>query len=125
MGSMPDASAALPGWSVWADFGVFCPQFGRAAQLGQLSRARLIRAHRGVPRGEREREPRGARLGDGARDARRGAACGARGARWTTLCVRAQLFYSFFKTLVGKEVVVELKNGDTRARAHARGSRGG
>ncbi len=49
----------------------------------------------------------------------------ARAARWPTLCVRAQLFYSFFKTLVGKEVVVELKNGDTRARAHARGSRGG
>lgn len=27
------------------------------------------------------------------------------------MCARAQLFYSFFKTLVGKEVVVELKNG--------------
>ena len=29
-----------------------------------------------------------------------------------------QLFYSFFKTLVGKEVVVELKNGEfcTRTR---------
>ena len=37
-----------------------------------------------------------------------------RGVSWLTCGVRlarAQLFYSFFKTLVGKEIVVELKNG--------------
>ena len=28
-----------------------------------------------------------------------------------TARVQAMLFYSFFKTLVGKEIVVELKNG--------------
>ena len=33
-----------------------------------------------------------------------------------TRAVRAQLFYSFFKTLVGKEIAVELKN-DVRHRA--------
>jgi len=69
-----------------------------------------------------EREPsEGAKIGDGARDARRGATRAARGARWPTLYVRAQLFYSFFKTLVGKEVVVELKNGDACAHASLRG----
>ena len=66
-----------------------------------------------------EREPSEGGIGDGARDARRGATRAARGARWPTLYVRAQLFYSFFKTLVGKEVVVELKNGDACARARA------
>ena len=33
-----------------------------------------------------------------------------------TRTIRAQLFYSFFKTLVGKEIAVELKN-DVRHRA--------
>ena len=43
-----------------------------------------------------------------------------------TRAVRAQLFYSFFKTLVGKEIAVELKNDvrppSTRAVALARGA---
>ena len=43
-----------------------------------------------------------------------------------TRTIRAQLFYSFFKTLVGKEIAVELKNDvrppSTRAVALARGA---
>ena len=32
-----------------------------------------------------------------------------------SVCLHSsQLFYSFFKTLVGKEIVVELKNGERR-----------